>query len=219
MIKPSNIRKRNFSASLVQSVDQEERWQGIPDPSKNKIKEVEEKKTVVNEDIKGERGRGAIARDVSVIVPKKDLSDWERSRINVRRGSGHDVSSSLARGGGRGALGGGGLGLSRGQPPPVKSAGGAGGGGGGGGGDSKPDQPRRRILLNRSMMRKPYHQPPPSVAEKAPLCSSPITNLVSNGFPSGPSWASTRWCRPPPDHHVKTTTHLKGRQNEIGSET
>merc|ERR1719204_1692525 len=55
VIKPSNIRKRNFSASLVQSVDQEERWQGIPDPSKNKIKEVEEKKTVVNEDIKGER--------------------------------------------------------------------------------------------------------------------------------------------------------------------
>ena len=102
VIKPSNIRKRNFSASLVQSVDQEERWQGIPDPSKNKIKEVEEKKTVVNEDIKGERGRGAIARDVSVIVPKKDLSDWERSRINVRRVSGHDVSSSLARGGGRG---------------------------------------------------------------------------------------------------------------------
>ena len=215
MIKPSNIRKRNFSASLVQSVDQEERWQGIPDPSKNKIKEVEEKKTVVNEDIKGERGRGAIARDVSVIVPKKDLSDWERSRINVRRGSGHDVSSSLARGGGRAALGGGAVGLSRGQPPPVKSA----GGGGGGGGDSKPDQPRRRIRLNRSMMRKPYHQPPPSVAEKAPLCSSPITNLVSNGFPSGPSWASTRWCRPPPARHVRTTTHLKGRQNEIGSET
>ena len=150
MIKPSNIRKRNFSASLVQSVDQEERWQGIPDPSKNKIKEVVEKKTVVNEDIKGERGRGAIARDVSVIVPKKDLSDWERSRINVRRGSGHDVSSSLARGGGRGGLGGGGLGLSRGQPPPVKSA-----GTGGGGGDSKPDQPRRRIRLNRSMMPNP----------------------------------------------------------------
>ena len=214
VIKPSNIRKRNFSASLVQSVDQEERWQGIPDPSKNKIKEVEEKKTVVNEDIKGERGRGAIARDVSVIVPKKDLSDWERSRINVRRGSGHDVSSSLARGGGRGALGGGGVvGLSRGQPPPVKSA------GGGGGGDSKPDQPRRRIRLNRSMMRKPYHQPRQSVAEKAPLCSSPITNLVSNGFPSGPSWASTRWCRPPPARHVRTMMHLKGRQNEIGSET
>ena len=212
VIKPSNIRKRNFSASLVQSVDQEERWQGIPDPSKNKIKEVEEKKTVVNEDIKGERGRGAIARDVSVIVPKKDLSDWERSRINVRRGSGHDVSSSLARGGGRGGLGGGVVGLSRGQPPPVKS-------GGGGGGDSKPDQPRRRIRLNRSMMRKPYHQPPPSVAEKAPLGSSPITNLVSNGFPSGPSWASTRWCRPPPARHVRTTMHLKGRQNEIGSET
>ena len=156
VIKPSNIRKRNFSASLVQSVSQEEKWEGIPDPSNNigvppDQKHLEEKKTVVNEEIKGERARGAIARDVSVIVPKKAESDWERSRISVRRGPSHETSSTLGRGGqgggGGGSLGGrGGVGLSRGQPKPA--------------GDSKQEQPRRRIRLNRSMMRKAYHHHP-----------------------------------------------------------
>merc|ERR1719193_140098 len=145
---PSNIRKRNFSASLVQSVSQEEKWEGIPDPSNNigvppDQKHLEEKKTVVNEEIKGERARGAIARDVSVIVPKKAESDWERSRISVRRGPSHETSSTLGRGGqgggGGGSLGGrGGVGLSRGQPKPA--------------GDSKQEQPRRRIRLNRSKL-------------------------------------------------------------------
>ena len=149
VIKPSNIRKRNFSASLVQSVSQEERWEGIPDQP-NKIanpdqknlepSRSEEKKTVVNEEIKGERGRGAIARDtVSVIVPKKAESDWERSRISVRRGAAHETSSGPGRGGlggGGGGGGRGGVGLSRGQPKPA-------------GGDSKQEQPRRRIRLNR----------------------------------------------------------------------
>ena len=158
VIKPSNIRKRNFSASLVQSVSQEERWEGIPDQSNNigvpdqknlETSSLEERKTAVNEEIKGERARGAIARDVSVIVPKKAESDWERSRISVRRDRpSHETSS----GGGRGGLGGGaslgprgGGGLSRGQPKPA--------------GDSKQEQPRRRIRLNRSMMRKGYLHP------------------------------------------------------------
>jgi len=154
VIKPSNIRKRNFSASLVQSVSQEERWEGIPDPSNNigvpdqknlESGSLEERKTAVNEEIKGERARGAIARDVSVIVPKKAESDWERSRISVRRDRPtHETSSA----GGRGGLGGGaslgprsllgGGGLSRGQPKPA--------------GDSKQEQPRRRIRLNRSKL-------------------------------------------------------------------
>jgi len=151
VIKPSNIRKRNFSASLVQSVSQEERWEGIPDQSNNigvpdqknlETSSLEERKTAVNEEIKGERARGAIARDVSVIVPKKAESDWERSRISVRRDRpSHETSS----GGGRGGLGGGaslgprgGGGLSRGQPKPA--------------GESKQEQPRRRIRLNRSKL-------------------------------------------------------------------
>merc|ERR1719209_2133343 len=150
VIKPSNIRKRNFSASLVQSVSQEEKWEGVPDPSNNigvppDQKHLEEKKTVVNEEIKGERARGAIARDVSVIVPKKAESDWERSRISVRR---HRPTHETSSAGGRGGLGGGaslgprsllgGGGLSRGQPKPA--------------GDSKQEQPRRRIRLNRSKL-------------------------------------------------------------------
>ena len=150
-IKPSNIRKRNFSASLVQSVRQEEEgWEGIPDQSNN-IGNTDQKKpnilVAVNDDITGERARGAITRGVSVIVPKKAESDWERSRISVRRGQTHQASSSPGRGG----LGGGsprgtpgGSGLSRGQPKPSS--------------DSKPEQPRRRIRLNRSMMRKGYHR-------------------------------------------------------------
>lgn len=96
VIKPSNIRKRNFSASLVQVVSQEDGWEGGIEHSNN-IGGVErktvprelviagDKEKVVNKEIKGERTRGAIARDVSVTVPKKIESDWERSRISFRR--------------------------------------------------------------------------------------------------------------------------------------
>ena len=96
MIKPSNIRKRNFSASLVQVVSQEDGWEGGLEHSNNiggmerktvpREPSVEgDKEKVVNKEIKGERTRGAIARDVSVTVPKKIESDWERSRISFRR--------------------------------------------------------------------------------------------------------------------------------------
>jgi len=136
VIKPSNIRKRNFSASLVQVVSAEDGGTeepnniGIPDRKASEaVLEVfsDRKKKVVNEDIKGERGRGAIARDSSAIVPKKVDSDWERSRISVRRPT-HEPSSAPGLG-------------SRSVP-----------GGKTGSDPSLPETRRRRIRLNRSKL-------------------------------------------------------------------
>jgi len=96
IIKPSNIRKRNFGATLADALDKENAEKtidlnDIPPPivkfqgGKSPVPWVDnadnkntEKK---NSEIKGERTRGAIVR----AIPKQSDSDWDRVRVGVKR--------------------------------------------------------------------------------------------------------------------------------------
>merc|ERR1712106_911333 len=96
IIKPSNIRKRNFGATLADALNKENAEKtidlnDIPPPivkfqgGKSPVPWVDnadnkntEKK---NSEIKGERTRGAIVR----AVPKQSDSDWDRVRVGVKR--------------------------------------------------------------------------------------------------------------------------------------
>lgn len=94
-IKPSNIRKRNFGATLADALDKEEDEKNvdlndIPPPivkfqgGKNPvpwIDDVNKQPAKKISDIKGDRTRGAIVRG----IPKQSDIDWERVRVGVKR--------------------------------------------------------------------------------------------------------------------------------------
>jgi len=96
IIKPSNIRKRNFGATLADALDKEEeekivdlndipppiiKFQGGKSPVPW-IDDADNKQPAKKiSDIKGERTRGAIVR----AIPKQSDIDWERVRVGVKR--------------------------------------------------------------------------------------------------------------------------------------
>jgi len=99
VIKPSNIRKRNFGATLADALDKENaekisdindisvpiiKFQGGKSPVPwvdNHDSKDKERNPVENSDIKGERTRGALVR----VIPKQSDNDWERIRVGVKR--------------------------------------------------------------------------------------------------------------------------------------